>query len=91
MGWYQQLQLHVSFGLIMKSSPLEEKENFFLDINKKYRPNYSVINEIAGKFSSNPNEKNREILSEAVEGKRQELNKKIKYGSKWYSIPCAYA
>jgi len=56
---------------------LEEKENFFLDINKKYRPNYSVINEIAGKFSSNPNEKNREILSEAVEGKRQELIRRL--------------
>ncbi|MFM7673814.1 MAG: malonyl-CoA decarboxylase domain-containing protein [Candidatus Fonsibacter sp.] len=56
---------------------LEEKENFFLDINKKYRPNYSVINEIAKKFSTNPNEKNREILSEAVEGKRQELIRRL--------------
>jgi len=65
------------FWINYEKLTLEEKENFFLDINKKYRPNYSVINEIAGKFSSNPNEKNREILSEAVEGKRQELIRRL--------------
>ncbi len=56
---------------------LNEKENFFLDINKKYRPNYSMISELARKFSSNPNEINREILSEAVEGYRQELIRRL--------------
>ena len=56
---------------------LEEKEIFFLQINKKYKPNYSIISRASKAFIDKNNEKNLEILNEATEGKRQELIRRL--------------
>ena len=56
---------------------LEEKEKFFLIINKKYRPDYSAINKACRDFIHTNNEKNLSNLNLAVEGKRQELIRRL--------------
>ena len=56
---------------------LEEKEIFFLQIDKKYKPNYSIIVKACKVFIDKNNETNLEILNEATEGKRQELIRRL--------------
>jgi len=56
---------------------LEEKEVFFLQIDKKYKPNYSIISKACKAFIDKNNETNLEILNEATEGKRQELIRRL--------------
>ena len=56
---------------------LEEKEVFFLQIDKKYKPNYSIISKACKSFIDKNNETNLEILNEATEGKRQELIRRL--------------
>ena len=56
---------------------LEEKEVFFLQIDKKYKPNYSIISKACNAFIDKNNETNLEILNEATEGKRQELIRRL--------------
>ena len=56
---------------------LDEKEKFFLIINKKYRPDYSTINKASRDFIDNNNEINLSNLNLAVEGRRQELIRRL--------------
>ena len=56
---------------------LEEKEIFFLQIDNKYKPNYSIIVKACKVFIDKNNETNLEILNEATEGKRQELIRRL--------------
>jgi len=56
---------------------LEEKEVFFLQIDKKYKPNYSIITKACKVFIDKNNETNLELLNEATEGKRQELIRRL--------------
>ena len=45
---------------------LEEKEVFFLQIDKNYKPNYSIISKACKAFIDKNNETNLEILNEAT-------------------------
>ena len=56
---------------------LEEKEKFFLEIDKKFRPDYSVINKACRDFIDNSNEITLGILNQATEGRRQELIRRL--------------
>jgi malonyl-CoA decarboxylase len=56
---------------------LEEKKVFFLQIDKKYKPNYSIISKACEVFIDKNNETNLELLNEATEGKRQELIRRL--------------
>ena len=56
---------------------LDEKEKFFLIINKKYRPDYSTINKASRDFIDNNNEITLSNLNLAVEGRRQELIRRL--------------
>jgi malonyl-CoA decarboxylase len=56
---------------------LEEKEIFFLQIDEKYRPNYSIIVKACKVFIDKNNEINLEILNKATEGKRLELIRRL--------------
>ena len=56
---------------------LEEKEKFFLEIDKKFRPDYSVINKACRDFIDNNNETTLGILNQATEGRRQELIRRL--------------
>ncbi len=63
--------------IIYEKFSLEEKEKFFLVFNKKYRPDYSTINKACRDFIDSNNEKNLLNLNLAVEGKRQELIRRL--------------
>jgi malonyl-CoA decarboxylase len=56
---------------------LEEKEKFFLEIDKKFKPDYSVINKACRDFIDNSNETTLGILNQATEGRRQELIRRL--------------
>jgi malonyl-CoA decarboxylase len=56
---------------------LDEKEKFFLIINKRYRPDYSTINKASRDFIDNNNEITLSNLNLAVEGRRQELIRRL--------------
>jgi len=56
---------------------LEEKEKFFLEIDKKFKPDYSVINRACRDFIDNSNETTLGILNQATEGRRQELIRRL--------------
>jgi malonyl-CoA decarboxylase len=56
---------------------LDEKKKFFLIINKKYRPDYSTINKASRDFIDNNNEITLSNLNLAVEGRRQELIRRL--------------
>jgi len=63
--------------IIYDKFSLDEKEKFFLIINKKYRPDYSTINKASRDFIDNNNEINLSNLNLAVEGRRQELIRRL--------------
>lgn len=63
--------------IVYEKFSLEEKEKFFLIINKKYRPDYSIINKASRDFIDNNNEITLSNLNLAVEGKRQELIRRL--------------
>ena len=63
--------------IIYEKFSLDEKEKFFLIINKKYRPDYSTINKASRDFIDNNNEINLSNLNLAVEGRRQELIRRL--------------
>tara|TARA_R110002049_G_scaffold279949_1_gene459055 strand:- start:144 stop:1433 length:1290 start_codon:yes stop_codon:yes gene_type:complete len=54
-----------------------EKLSFFLEINKKFTPNISNISDDAKLFLENCNIKNLNKLSISIEGKRQELFRRM--------------
>ena len=56
---------------------LEEKEKFFLEIDKKFKPDYSVINRACRDFIDNSNEITLGTLNQATEGRRQELIRRL--------------
>jgi len=56
---------------------VEEKEKFFLQIDKKFRPDYSLINKASRAFLNNSNESNLAILNQLTEGRRQELIRRL--------------
>jgi malonyl-CoA decarboxylase len=56
---------------------VEEKEKFFLQIDKKFRPDYSLINKASRAFLNNSNESNLAILNQSTEGRRQELIRRL--------------
>ena len=63
--------------IIYEKFSLDEKEKFFLIINKKYRPDYSTINKASRDFIDNNNEITLSNLNLAVEGRRQELIRRL--------------
>ena len=63
--------------IIYDKFSLDEKEKFFLIINKKYRPDYSTINKASRDFIDNNNEITLSNLNLAVEGRRQELIRRL--------------
>lgn len=63
--------------IVYEKLSLDEKEKFFLIINKKYRPDYSTINKASRDFIDNNNEITLSNLNLAVEGKRQELIRRL--------------
>ena len=63
--------------IIYDKFSLDEKEKFFLIINKRYRPDYSTINKASRDFIDNNNEINLSNLNLAVEGRRQELIRRL--------------
>jgi len=63
--------------IIYDKFSLDEKEKFFLIINKKYRPDYSTINKASRDFINNNNEITLSNLNLAVEGRRQELIRRL--------------
>ena len=63
--------------IIYEKLSLEEKEKLFLIINKRYGPDYSTINRACRDFIDNNNEINLSNLNLAVEGKRQELIRRL--------------
>jgi len=63
--------------IIYEKFSLDEKQKFFLIINKKYRPDYSTINKACRDFIENNNEITLADLNLAVEGKRQELIRRL--------------
>ena len=63
--------------IIYEKFSLDEKEKFFLIINKRYRPDYSTINKASRDFIDNNNEINLSNLNLAVEGRRQELIRRL--------------
>jgi malonyl-CoA decarboxylase len=56
---------------------LEEKGNFFAKINKRYRPDYSNIRSASRNFIDRSNEETLSVLNKEVEGKRQELIRRL--------------
>jgi len=63
--------------IIYDKFSLDEKEKFFLIINKRYRPDYSTINKASRDFIDNNNEITLSNLNLAVEGRRQELIRRL--------------
>ena len=63
--------------IVYEKFSLDEKEKFFLIINKKYRPDYSTINKASRDFIDNNNEITLSNLNLAVEGRRQELIRRL--------------
>ena len=63
--------------IVYEKFSLDEKAKFFLIINKKYRPDYSIINKASRDFIDNNNEITLSNLNLAVEGKRQELIRRL--------------
>jgi len=63
--------------IVYEKFSLDEKEKFFLIINKKYRPDYSIINKASRDFIDNNNEITLSNLNLAVEGRRQELIRRL--------------
>jgi malonyl-CoA decarboxylase len=62
---------------LYEKSTLEEKEKFFLEIDKRFKPDYSVINRACRDFIDNSNETTLGILNQATEGRRQELIRRL--------------
>jgi len=62
---------------LYEKSTLEEKEKFFLEIDKKFKPDYSVINRACRDFIDNSNEITLGTLNQATEGRRQELIRRL--------------
>ena len=62
---------------LYEKSTLEEKEKFFLEIDKRFKPNYSVINRACRDFIDNSNEITLGTLNQATEGRRQELIRRL--------------
>jgi malonyl-CoA decarboxylase len=62
---------------LYEKSTLEEKEKFFLEIDKKFKPDYSVINRACRDFIDNSNETTLATLNQATEGRRQELIRRL--------------
>ena len=62
---------------LYEKTTLEEKEKFFLEIDKKFKPDYSVINRACRDFIDNSNETTLGILNQATEGRRQELIRRL--------------
>lgn len=62
---------------LYEKSNLEEKEKFFLEIDKRFKPDYSVINRACRDFIDNSNETTLGILNQATEGRRQELIRRL--------------
>jgi malonyl-CoA decarboxylase len=56
---------------------LEEKGIFFAKINKRYRPDYSNIRSASRNFIDRSNEETLSVLNKEVEGKRQELIRRL--------------
>ncbi len=52
--------------IVYEKFSLDEKEKFFLIINKKYRPDYSIINKASRDFIDNNNEITLSNLNLAV-------------------------
>ena len=65
------------FWHLYEKSNLEEKEKFFLEANKKFRPDYSRINRACRDFIDKSNEETLENLNQLVEGRRQELIRRL--------------
>ena len=65
------------FWNLYEKSNLEEKEKFFLEVNKKFKPDYSLINRACRDFIDNSNQITLENLNQLVEGKRQELIRRL--------------
>jgi len=63
--------------IVYEKFSLDEKKKFFLIFNKKYRPDYSIINKASRDFIDNNNEITLSNLNLAVEGKRQELIRRL--------------
>ena len=63
--------------IVYEKFSLDEKKKFFLIFNKKYRPDYSIINKASRDFINNNNEITLSNLNLAVEGKRQELIRRL--------------
>ena len=63
--------------IVYEKFSLDEKKKFFLIFNKKYRPDYSIINKASRDFIYNNNEITLSNLNLAVEGKRQELIRRL--------------
>jgi malonyl-CoA decarboxylase len=62
---------------LYEKTTIEEKEKFFLEIDKKFKPDYSVINRACRDFIDNSNETTLGILNQATEGRRQELIRRL--------------
>lgn len=62
---------------LYEKSNLEEKEKFFLEIDKRFKPDYAVINRACRDFIDNSNETTLGILNQATEGRRQELIRRL--------------
>jgi len=65
------------FWQLYEKSNIEEKEKFFLEVNKKFRPDYSRINRACRDFIDKSNEETLENLNQLVEGRRQELIRRL--------------